>query len=65
MASRAVFEQVLGSDPPRYDLKVDRRIREYDVDADDIQGALRRARLPAGTEVYVEDESGYRTRLSH
>lgn len=61
---KAIFDQVLGSNPPLFDLKVDGRIREYDVEADDMQGALRRARLPRDTEVYVKDETGYKTRLT-
>lgn len=46
-----------------YDLVVNGRTREYEIDPDDLVHALRRARIPAGDEVYVEDESGYRERL--
>lgn len=56
-----VFEQNFDG---TYDLKVDRRTREYDVAPEDLKAALRRARIPTGEEVFVEDETGYRTRLS-
>lgn len=45
-----------------YDLKVDGRVKEYDVEPWDILGALSRARVAPG-EVFVEDASGYRQRL--
>lgn len=45
-----------------YDLIVDGRAREYDIEPHDLKGALRRARITEGP-VYVEDATGYRTRL--
>lgn len=62
---KAVFVPVdsLHPGPTLYDLTVDRRVREYDVEEHDLQGALRRARLPVDTEIYIEDQSGYKTRL--
>lgn len=45
-----------------YDLIVDGRAREYDIEPYDLKGALRRARITEGP-VYIEDETGYRTRL--
>lgn len=50
-----------GKDDGLYDLVIDGRTREYDVDPWDLLGAVRRARH-AGT-VYVEDETGHRTTL--
>ena len=47
-----------------YDLKVDGRTLEYDVEVDDFGHALRRRRVDSGSEVYVEDETGYRERLT-
>lgn len=55
-----VFED---NDDGTYDLKVDGRIREYDVPAHDLKGALSRARLDRSRPVYVEDATGYRQRL--
>lgn len=45
-----------------YDLVEHGRVREYDVERHDLSGALKRARITEGP-VYVEDETGYRTRL--
>lgn len=58
-----VFRQVDGTQ--FYDLMVDGRIAEYDVERDDFQAALRRRRLDrSDSPVFVEDESGHRTRLT-
>lgn len=46
-----------------FDLKQDGRVREYDVDPEDLYGAVRRARL-SPTEVLVEDEAGHRVPLT-
>lgn len=45
-----------------FDLEVDGRAAEYDVDPEDFASALRRRRVEP-TEVYVEDETGYRSKL--
>jgi hypothetical protein len=42
-----------------YDLVVDGRAREYDVEPDDFAGAVRRARLDP-KDVLIEDDTGYR-----
>lgn len=55
-----VFEQ---NPDGTFDLKVDGRIREYDVEQPDLHGALRRARIQPTEEVFIEDTSGYRERL--
>lgn len=48
-----------------YDLVVDGRVLEYDVDPDRFADALRRRRLDrSDSPVFVEDETGHRTRLS-
>jgi hypothetical protein len=46
-----------------YDLQVDHRTREYDVDPEDLMAAVRRARLDP-SKVSVEDETGYRVGLT-
>lgn len=47
-----------------YDLTIDGRAAEYDVAPEDFQQALRRRRVdPTRYAIYVEDETGYRTRL--
>lgn len=47
-----------------FDLEIDGRAAEYDVEPDDFPAALRRRRLDrSDSPVYVEDETGYRTRL--
>lgn len=64
MAAKAVFIPIMSMHPgpTLYDLKIDGRIAEYDVEPEDFSQALRRARHTG--EVYIEDESGYRTRLT-
>ena len=59
-----VFRQVDGTN--LFDLTVDGRAAEYDVEQRDFGAALRRLRnrVPKGAVVYVEDETGHRTRLS-
>lgn len=48
-----------------YDLKVDGRAAEYDVEPDDFGAALRRRRLDrSSSPIFIEDQTGYRTRLS-
>lgn len=59
MADVAVFEE---NPDGTYDLLVDRRRVEYDVEADEFHDALRRARFD-GADVWVEDETGHRERL--
>lgn len=60
--AKAVFIPVDG-DLDRYDLIVDRRVREYDVDDYDLMGAVSRARLDP-RDVEIEDQTGYRTPLA-
>lgn len=57
-----VFTQTDGTN--LYDLRVDGRAAEYDVEPEDFAAALRRRRISPDTVVYVEDESGHRTRLT-
>lgn len=45
-----------------YDLQVDGRTKEYDVEPWDFEGAVRRARIDPST-VQVEDDLGYRIPL--
>ena len=45
-----------------YDLLVNGRVREYDVEQHEFAAALRRARVKP-TDAYVEDLTGYRTPL--
>lgn len=48
-----------------YDLKQDGRALEYDVEPEDFRDALRRRRLDhSDSPVYIEDETGYRERLT-
>lgn len=56
----AVF--VPSPDDHLYDLLKDGRVLEYNVDPDDLQGAIRRARLNPD-EVLIEDETGHATRM--
>lgn len=56
----AVF--VPSPDDHLYDLLKDGRVLEYNVDPEDLQGAIRRARLDP-TDVLIEDETGYASRL--
>jgi hypothetical protein len=58
-----VFEEQSGG---TFDLKVDGRIIEYDVEQGDFMAALRRARsrIPGGQKIYVEDLTGYRTSMT-
>lgn len=46
-----------------YDLLMDGRIAAYDVEPDDFSDALRRARYAGGSQVMIEDETGYREPL--
>jgi len=48
-----------------YDLTIDGRSAQYDVEPSDFADALRRqrTRIPRDAVIYVEDETGYRTRL--
>lgn len=47
-----------------YDLTIDGRAAEYDVEPEDFAAALKRRRVdPSRYAIYVEDETGYRTRL--
>lgn len=46
-----------------YDLHVDGKVREYDVEPDDFLHAVRRARLDP-TEVLIEDDTGYRAPIA-
>jgi hypothetical protein len=48
-----------------YDLTIDGRAAEYDIDPPDLKAALsrQRGRIPKDAVIYVEDRSGYRTRL--
>lgn len=52
--------------PGLYDLFVNGRIAEYDVGPEDFRATLRRRRVTvrANEHVYVEDLTGYRTRLT-
>lgn len=45
-----------------YDLVVDGRTREYDVEPEDFHDAIRRARLDP-KKVLIEDDTGYRATL--
>lgn len=56
-----VFRQIDGTE--EFDLVVDGRIAEYDVEPDDFLAALRRRRLDP-KDVFVEDDTGYRQRLN-
>lgn len=46
----------------RYDMMVNGRAGEYDVDPEDFSTAIRRRRLQP-TEVWIEDTTGYRERI--
>lgn len=57
-----VFRQNAGE--KTYDLTIDGRAAEYDVEPEDFAAALKRRRVdPTRYAIYVEDETGYRTRL--
>lgn len=43
-----------------YDLKIDRRTREHDIEPTELGAALRRARVPKDVDVFVEDLTGWR-----
>lgn len=53
----AVFEPT--GEPGFYDLMVGGRASSYDVEPDDFAAAIRQARVPSGTKVYVDDGTGY------
>ena len=59
-----VFKKVDGQKV--YDLTIDGRAAQYDVAPEDFAEAIRRQRkrVPQGAVIYVEDETGYRTRLT-
>lgn len=58
-----VFVQVSGQ--ALYDLHVNGRVQAYDVEPDEFSETLRRRRIDPKTDgpVYVEDETGYRTKM--
>lgn len=60
MADRAVFVAVPGTQGRVFDLLLNGRIAEYDLDAEEMAEALRRRRVAPGTQVLIRDESGER-----
>lgn len=53
-------------EPGNFDLHVDGRIVEYDVEPDEFRSVLRRRRIDPAKDgpVYTEDTTGYRQRLT-
>jgi hypothetical protein len=55
-----VFEE---NEDGTYDLTVHGRGAGYDIEPDDFKAALRRARVPPDSVIYIEDKTGYRQKL--